>query len=150
MTAKPDLAGTISGTDLLVIESLRADVARLTAERDEHKAARVELFNKIATAAHVMGVPDNGQYRADWQSKRDRLDLAEIYLAERTADLASRDATIAELRAEVDRLSTERLDALREVASARSAAAQFAAAYDRAVAEKNAAVDAMISSKEQG
>ena len=64
---------TISGTDLLAIESLRADVARLTAERDEALAARDvyddAAINEIVRAASLK------------------------------TDLASRDATIAELRA---------------------------------------------------
>ena len=64
---------TISGSDLLAIESLRADVARLTAERDE---ARRSVTNYAA-------------------GKRMSEQAAEI----REEMITSRDATIAELRA---------------------------------------------------
>ncbi len=67
---------TISGHDLLAIESLRADVARLTAERDEAVA----------------------DYEAEKRAVVREQDLTAALVASKT-DLASRDATIAELQA---------------------------------------------------
>ena len=123
---------TISGSDLLAIESLRADIARLTAERDEARVSLASMTEACegASVRHVQLHAECDRWRREFEqqsaARRDDqggypgrlsdvvneafglqpvmtnaelLTVMERGLFDMRRDIASRDATIAELRA---------------------------------------------------